>query len=269
MAGGFGGEINGSGMTSGGGPAAIGGVPFSTVPAALPPAPTGDMVGAPVMGRTFGGTQSLNDLLGTYTSEIGAAGDKYRSSLADIQVQWQNFVATHEAAKNSILDDMEETYAAIGPEYDKIRGQYDTDIAGIPKASVRAPIGMGGDLFDLAPVRHTQVYGDQAADRTGISDSKFDQLRQMLTGRSTALEAGSRPTLNALQNLMTNAGNIYISKAGESEAAFQAPWDLAKLKLQLEGNKDVANINQGPKPNFWDRIAPAVAYGVSNYDWSA
>ena len=197
---------------------------------------------------------SLDDYLGG----VDRAGVDYKSDLSDIEKDWQNFLATHEAANTSVLQSFEDTQGQIGPEFDTIRNRLDTDLANIPQG------GFVASKFGNLPVvakQHSKVATDQAETRGRLSTDKFDTLRNFLTGRADTIYKGAGPQTTGLANLQNLIQNEYTTDIATSEAKLK-PVDIATHLLDMQHSEKLAEIGKPDRPNLLERLIPAFGFAA-------
>lgn len=261
-------EVSGQGVTNIGGggvdiPGNIGGegIPGSDIPGATPPpTPTQDLESQ--MFNLFGpGTGGLGQLFSDYENSVSDATSDYQAGVEGIQADWANFLATHKAAGDSLMNDIQDTFRLVGPEFDQIRGQFDTEIADIPQG------GFVASKFGNLPVvarRHGDEVRKNAQQRVDISDPKFETLFKNLglQGKQLTDNAGVQST--GIANRSNLLSNLLGAGLGEAQSKFKPKIDLAQFLATLKSKKDIANINKPPENDIWDKILPAFGYAAQS-----
>ena len=77
--------------------------------------------------------------------------------------------------------------SGIGQAFNKVRKQYDKDLAGMPSLDLRLPGSMGGGDLPMAPGKWSDMYSSQASTRGNLLNSKYGNVLNALTGKGNTL----------------------------------------------------------------------------------
>ena len=230
------------------------------------------------MNKYLGGSE---DLTRQYVGGVTDAGNLASGRQGELYSAWTQFRDMATDLGMSILDDFNniktkaaENEAAAGPEYDKIRSEYDLNMGSVPGLSMKLPNMLGGGTVPLAPNAWGTYYGNQAKTQQGISNDKYGVKSEML-GRETEAVQGKNTAANNMWQAQSNAlGNQEIITTNDLAGQLSV---LDKAKLPLDwafqmmmgdktgsyGNERV-QIAQGPGNNTIDKFLAPVAYVMAS-----
>ena len=134
--------------------------------------------------------------------------------------------------------------------FEKIAGQYEEEIAGIPKLNVNVGKLFGGASIPMAPGKHVAVAGDKRTAREG----------------GLTKSAGIEST--ALANVSNNVLNRYKIGHKQYDDPIQEALDIFSLDKTLANRERIAELQANTQKDInsgsiWDLI-PAIAFGVGS-----
>ncbi len=148
-------------------------------------------------------------------------------------------------------------------DFNKIRQEYDKNIAGMPQVGMVLPDWLGGSQIPLAPGKWEGMYSNIANTQGGLANSKLSQMYNALSGQGQLLGDMLGYDTN-LKNIDLGYANL-ANQMGIAQGGWQNALDLQNLRNDSASYLTQQKINENDYGSDW--LIPGMYLAGQGVDW--